>query len=400
LSDARYRRRELEASLASRTNTYATRRLAHYASGDRDDWDRLPEMNLRTRAVLPRDLETEHGSESGFEIGDARAVVITDEARRGDPAALAAIGEDAFFRYPVELAPFAERALRSRADAERYGAWIDERRGVGGIVRVALPDGATTFAFTCSTCHAAAAPHGELVVGAGNARLDLGQLMIDAAADANPALFAPPAAIARWGPGRADVSSNDGSVPVLFPDLRPVRGLSSLHYEATVEQRSIDSLAIRIETLVITAHGEALRPPREIALGLARFLWSLDRTLPPAPSHRPRAFEERCARCHSGEFLTGDPVALDDVGTDRTAGESPERGTGAYRVPSLRGVGTRAALLHDGSLSTIDALFDPARTHSDWRGGRVGAGAVPGHDYGFDLDPSDRAEIVAYLRAL
>ena len=37
-------------------------------------------------------------------------------------------------------------------------------------------------------------------------------------------------------------------------------------------------------------------------------------------------------------------VALDVIGTDARVGESPDRGTGFYRVPSLRSVGDRRVL--------------------------------------------------------
>jgi hypothetical protein len=92
-------------------------------------------------------------------------------------------------------------------------------------------------------------------------------------------------------------------------------------------------------------------------------------------------------------------VPLDVVGTDPTIGDSLVRGTGSYRVPSLRGVGRRALLLHDGSLPSLDAMFDPTRLGSDYDGG-VRVGAVPGHVFGLDLSDSDRGALLAYLEAL
>jgi hypothetical protein len=79
-------------------------------------------------------------------------------------------------------------------------------------------------------------------------------------------------------------------------------------------------------------------------------------------------------------------VDLDEVGTDPTIGESPIRGTGTYRVPSLRGVGSRGPLLHDASVPSIDALLDPARSG--------------GHRFGLSLPAEDREELLTYLRSL
>ncbi len=55
---------------------------------------------------------------------------------------------------------------------------------------------------------------------------------------------------------------------------------SHLQVDATVSQRDLVSLAIRLETLIIVSNGEALRPPREVALALATYVWSLGDGLP------------------------------------------------------------------------------------------------------------------------
>ena len=55
-------------------------------------------------------------------------------------------------------------------------------------------------------------------------------------------------------------------------------------------------------------------------------------------------------------------------------------------MPSLRGVGTRGALLHDASVPSLDALLDPARTG--------------GHAFTQALSDADRASLAAYLHAL
>jgi hypothetical protein len=71
-----------------------------------------------------------------------------------------------------------------------------------------------------------------------------------------------------------------------------------------------------------------------------------------------------------------------------------------YRVPSLRGVGARPTLLHDGTLPNLTAMFDPARVEDAWTGGARGPGPVGGHVFGLDLPELDRAALVRYLELL
>jgi cytochrome c5 len=392
LTDSDYRRTELVQSLVNPKNGYSSLRLAHYEFGDDRDWARLPEWNPSAVPVAVSELDAPVVDESG-----ATSLDISDDSRRGSIDALRALGERAFFRYPVQLASAAELALASRDAADRYGFWIDDEHGVGGLVRVALPDGTTSLAPTCSSCHAGLRG-GSLVVGAPNERLDWGALVADADATGS-------ASFARaWGPGRLDVSSPSGTEPCRIADLRPVRFLRRLQADATVEHRNVASLAIRIETLIVTSHGEALRPPRQVALGLALFVDSLAGSLPPAGEHGSAdgaaLFDEHCSSCHEGSGLTGPPVAVQVIGTDPVLGESSDRGTGTYRVPSLRGVASRGPLLHDGAVPDLAALFDPRRLDEDYRGALHRSGPVPGHVYGLELAPSDRAALVAFLETL
>jgi hypothetical protein len=72
-------------------------------------------------------------------------------------------------------------------------------------------------------------------------------------------------------------------------------------------------------------------------------------------------------------------VCLAAIGTDPTFGSSRDRGTGACRVPSLRGVGSRGPLLHDASVPSAAALLDPARLSPSFSQRLHGAGPVRGH---------------------
>jgi hypothetical protein len=65
------------------------------------------------------------------------------------------------------------------------------------------------------------------------------------------------------------------------------------------------------------------------------------------------------------------PESLDilplSVGTDPGLAMKTRKGTGYYKVPSLKGVWYRGHYLHDGAVSSLEEMFDPDRvtdTHS------------------------------------
>lgn len=387
LDDPAYRRSSLEASLVSRTNAYSELRLAHYGAGGAKAWENLPEWNPRAEIVRATELDASGGVHPDAMLGEGARALTTAGVR--DEGALRALGEEAFFRYPMQLAPMFRAATTSRDQAKRYGLWVDEARGVNGLVRVELADGTRELAMTCASCHARI-DGGAFVIGVGNNAQDFGLLLADTSGAVDDAIAA---RLLGWGPGRVDVTTIDATEPVRIPDLRPTRWLTHLHHDATVAQRDLTSLAIRLETLIITSHNQVLRPPREIALGLATYLWSLsssvEGTPPTSDAEKAGAeiFTQDCASCHAPPSFTGPPVPLDVVGTDPAIGLSTDRGTGFYRVPSLHGVSTRGLLLHDASIKSVDALLDPART-------------IKGHRYGLDLDATARASLLAYLGTL
>jgi mono/diheme cytochrome c family protein len=404
LDSAAWRRGELEASLVNPTNRYSSLRLAHYASGDAADWDRLPEWNPLVELIAPVELDGPRGASTTTISPAATALVLPDGIRSEDDPRLLSLGRDAFRRYPVQLSPQWRVALTSRAAAAHYGLWVDDARAaVGGIVRARMADGSAALMVTCSTCHAAASG-GETTDGLPNAGLDSGAALLDVAGPGlDPGVAA---AIAAWGPGRLDVTTGVGSEPARLPDLRPAHWLTYLQQDATVRVRNLASLAIRIETLIIVSHNEVTRPPRVVVLAIAAYLASLGATLPTldaAERDNPRGaelFAAHCSPCHATPGLTGEPSALAVVGTDPTLGVSSDRGTGTYRVPSLHGVGTRGPLLHDGTVPSLAAMLDPARLTPAYPEKLHGAGPVPGHPFGLDLDATDRAALVGFLARL
>jgi mono/diheme cytochrome c family protein len=407
LGDAAVRRSELQASLVNPSNGYSRLRLAHYASGDALDWDRVAEWNPRTEPIAVTELDQPGGaSTTALSSGASPLSLPTSISSASDPALLA-LGKQAFFRYPVQLAPYMSVALASRAAAAGYGLWLDAAAGVGGLVRAQVADGQGAVALTCATCHAAPAmasdgsPGVAIDAGLPNRALAIGAAVLDYAPAPSEV-----EALSLWGPGRLDVTTDTGLEPVAIPDLRPVRWLTHLHRDATLEQRSMVTLATRIETLVITSNDQVVRPPRLVALALAAYIWSLADSLPSleaATAQAPRGaalFDAACAGCHVPPALTGPPVLLATVGTDPTLGLSTDRGTGMYRVPSLHGVGTRGPLLHDGTIASVAALFDPARSTATFSAKLHGMGAVPGHTFGLELAPDDRAALVTFVSAL
>ncbi len=403
LEDPAFDRAELVASLVNPGNGYSQLRLAHYATNEAGDWNRLPEWNPPAEVIGSGELDQPGGAQTVELSSGATSLALPASVTSEDDPALVALGEAAFSRYPMQLAPYLSVALRSRGAATRYGLWIDDTIGVGGLVRARMADGTGAVVLTCSTCHSAIQGGGGLSPGLPNARLDIGDAILDARGE--PAELAQDP-IAAWGPGRIDVTTTTGLEPARIPDLRPVRWLTYLQQDGTVRARDLTALAIRIETLIVTAGEAVLRPPRVVALGLAAYLRSLAETLPPvdaAAGGSPRgaaAFSSECAGCHAPPGLTGPPVALSVIGTDQTLGLSAERGTGTYRVPSLRGVGTRGPLLHDGTIPSVDALLDPTRLSGEFSGRLHGSGAVAGHNFGLELADADRQALIDYLGAL
>ncbi len=401
LDDASFRRTELEASLVNLANGYSRLRLAHYESRDASDWALLPEWNPPVDPIAATELDALGGAPLDTLSPGAMALALPEALTSESDPALVALGRTAFRRFPVQPAPYWSVALASRDAAARFGLWLDDARGAGGLVRARIADGSGAVMVTCSTCHAGPSADGTIVDGLPNARLDVGVAMLAAEGVVDPAN-----PMAAWGPGRLDVTTTTGTEPVRIPDLRPVRWLTYLQQDATVRKSDLTTLAIRIETLIITSHGQVVRPPRVVALALAAYIASLADGLPSpdaATAASPEGasiFAARCAACHQPPGLTGPPVAIGTVGTDPVDGESADRGTGNYRVPSLHGVGTRGPLLHDGTIPSLAAMFDPARITPAFTTKLHGPGAVPGHVYGLDLDDASRTVLIGYLATL
>lgn len=162
---------------------------------------------------------------------------------------------------------------------------------------------------------------------------------------------------------------------------------------------------------------------------LALYLYSLK---PPANPNKlttlakrgQKIFErEGCPACHSGPQYTNgklNPVegfhAPEDsktrydvmdvsVGTDRSLALETRKGTGYYRVPSLKGVWYREPLEHNGSVATLEDWFDPVRMRDNYvptgfKGYGLDTRSIRGHAFALQLSFEERRALTAYLRTL
>jgi hypothetical protein len=169
--------------------------------------------------------------------------------------------------------------------------------------------------------------------------------------------------------------------------------------------------------------------PDHQAFALAQYIFALEPPKNPNLAD-PRAtagkqiFErEGCVNCHTPPLYTNNKLTLAkgftvpadhpnkadimpiSVGTDPGLALKTRKGTGLYKVPSLKGVWYRGLLSHDGSVATLEDWFNPARLRDDYvptgfKGYKVERRAVPGHEFGLRLSPDDKAALIAFLRTL
>ena len=93
------------------------------------------------------------------------------------------------------------------------------------------------------------------------------------------------------------------------------------------------------------------------------------------------------------------------IDTDPRLALQTRRGTGYYKVPSLRGLWYRGPYEHNGSVATLEDWFDPRRLRDDYvPTGFIGYGvktrAVPGHEFGLRLSTEDKQSLIVFLRTL
>ena len=217
--------------------------------------------------------------------------------------------------------------------------------------------------------------------------------------------------------------------PAQIPDLIGVEQRRFLDHTGLVRQRSIDDL-MRYVAIVQGANafdrfGDFLlvdpvpdptkmdRYSDEQLYALGRYLYSL--TPPPNP-HPVDAIADRgrrvfaregCRVCHTPPLYTSNTltpatgftvpaehlkrygIINRSVGTDPELAMRTRKGTGYYKVPSLKGVWYRGPFQHAGAVKTLEEWFDPGRLDR-----------VPGHRFGMTLTPDDRRALIAFLETL
>lgn len=378
-----FRREALLASLVNPQNGYSQLRLERYALKG-SGWDELPTFNPLVRPVTLDDIGRFSEDQGLRTAGEFEPAFVDIEWTH---EGLIAAGKRAFERYPLQVDEPSGSALDDERALARSGHWIDKRGHVGGLVRMRLEDGREAFSKTCTTCHASPDDQGELIHGRSQADFNLGQLLYDYYGQ-------PWVQGLAWGPGQVDVTSDAQINAAAMIDLRPIRYQRRLHWAATLFN-SLEALAVRVDTLIITSHGQRKRPPREVSFAIAYYLWSLGeppkttRALTEQEQRGRDHFNTHCAACHHEDGTTGPPVPLEVIGTDPAVGQSSERGTGHYRVPSLWLVGDRTQLMHHGQARTLERLLDPERLET-----------IPGHPFGLTLSEDERADLIAFVKQI
>lgn len=243
--------------------------------------------------------------------------------------------------------------------------------------------------------------------------------------------------------------------PMQIPDLIGVSNRKYLDHTGLQHNRSIADLmrydAINNFIDELTSYNEfrpyeSISPPQkkgdlpdlqsqsrysdEQLYALALYIQSLK---PPPNPNQPSALTRRgeqvfvregCGGCHTPPLYTNNKLTPADgydwrsqstalsedilpvsVGTDNTDALYTRRGTGFYKVPSLRGIWYRSPLEHNGSVDSLEEWFDPARLSIGFQT-RIGHaygkqnGSVAGHPFGLKLASDDRAALIAFLRTL
>jgi hypothetical protein len=263
--------------------------------------------------------------------------------------------------------------------------------------------------------------------------------------------------IAAHGAMPAEVTARHRSslfYPLQIPDLIGVKDRRYLDHTGLQQQRSIADL-MRYAALNQGADDLASydgfvpadfrystkrpQPDDPIAVGgrysddqlfaLATYLYSLE---PPPNPNKFDALADRgkkifvsegCGSCHTPPLYTNNKltpaegfrvppdarkqldIAPFSVGTDPNMTLKTRRGTGYYKVPSLKGVWYRSMFGHSGWCASLEDWFDPKRVEDNYqptgfKPHGVQSYPVKGHTFGLDLSEEDRHALIAFLKTL
>lgn len=241
-------------------------------------------------------------------------------------------------------------------------------------------------------------------------------------------------------PGVIDRQGSSAIYPVQIPDLIGIKDRRYLDHTGLQKHRGPADLmrygALNQDMNVWARYGnwrpaspdETLPPAAKLGrysdeqlYALAMFLYSLQAPVSPhALDSQAREGKEvflraGCNGCHTAPLYTNNKLTPADgfaapstadnsnivpitVGTDNRLALRTRRGTGYYKVPSLKGLWYRSPLEHGGSVASLEDWFNPARLRSGdkTRGGQP----VRGHQFGMSLTEAERTALVAFLRTL
>ena len=244
-------------------------------------------------------------------------------------------------------------------------------------------------------------------------------------------------------PGVSDRPNGSVYYPTKVIDLIGIRDRKYIDHTATHRNRGLGDI-MRYAALV--EYSDAMqfgrhqmwadrqksihvRWPDEVLYALAQYICSLQPPTNPNRRDGLAAAGERvfvrsgCGACHTPPLYTNNKLTLAlgfkpaenhplrsdimdvSVKTDPNLALKTRKGTGLYKVPTLRGVWYRGLYGHDGSVTRLEEWFDPARLRDDYvpsgfKGVGVKARAVPGHDFGLKLSPGDKTALIAFLKTL
>jgi hypothetical protein len=227
----------------------------------------------------------------------------------------------------------------------------------------------------------------------------------------------------------------DATGLVRHRDIGDLMRYAALNQDADVMARYRDFIPYEAVPFIL---GKVPADPRKIDSGrysdeqlyaLALYIYSLQPPANPNPfdalaARGQQVFERTgCVGCHTPPLYTNNkltpapgftPAARDvvrfdvlnlSVGTDPTLATKTRRGTGYYKVPSLKGVWYRGPFEHSGSVATLEDWFDPNRLRDDYvptgfKGYGVKNRAVKGHQFGLQLPPDEKRALIAFLKTL
>lgn len=365
LEDAQWRREQLETSLWRPELPYAQIRLNNYAL-PQGGWDLLPVFEVEVGPVYD-------GMPAAEDFDGER---LNPTQTPDTLEAWQALGEEVFWKMPMRRDGYIEWLITQPELWDEAGLTTDDQGHVRGLVRYRDPAGDVRVGLTCGLCHGA---NGE--PGRANRTLNLGRarelFSIDQGHD--------PRDYGTWGPGRVDVTNDRVNNPIAIKNLYGAPHLGYLNTSGSILVDSPASLAIRFETQYIEGQAMDARPDRAMMWGLTAYVLSLQ-----APNQRPdmnspgaAVFQSRCAGCHDpARGFSGDLVNADALTSNPLASQSPTRGTGFYKTPSLLGVSRSSAYLHDGSQPSLDALLDS------------------GHPFGTPVEGQQRRDLLQFLNTL